>query len=71
MTWKTEKNYGKETGESNTAPLHVWQGSNHKLTLEPSGIVARVSTERVLYGAVNGFPIHTTQYGEIEGLPAR
>lgn len=38
-------------------------------TIPASGTIARVSTESVLVGEINGLPIYQTKYGELEGLP--
>ena len=39
------------------------------LVVEPSGVCARLNTETVQVGVVNGIPVTSTRYGEIEGLP--
>lgn len=39
------------------------------VTVEPSGLVARLSTETVITGEINGIPITETKFGKIEGLP--
>lgn len=39
-------------------------------TLEPSGIIPRVSTSSSVLGEIDGIPEETTVYGEITGLPA-
>lgn len=40
------------------------------LALEPSGDVARVETERVQIGEVEGVPLYRTETGDVENLPA-
>lgn len=40
------------------------------ITVEPSGILARVSSSTVVVGDLDGIPITATKYGEVEGLPA-
>jgi hypothetical protein len=40
------------------------------LVVEPSGDVARVQTERVQVGSVQGVPLYETQQGDVENLPA-
>lgn len=39
-------------------------------TVEPSGQVARVTAKTVSISEVDGIPITTTAFGDIEGLPA-
>ena len=39
------------------------------ITIEPSGIVARVSTRTVRVGDVDGIAITSTEFGEVENLP--
>lgn len=39
------------------------------LAIEPSGLVARVSTETVVTGCINGIPVTTTKFGDVVGLP--
>ena len=41
-----------------------------RLTVEPSGTVARLKAETVQTGEVDGIPVTETRYGAIEGLPA-
>ena len=38
-------------------------------TIEPSGTLARVSTKTVSIGDIDGIPVTTTEFGEVEGLP--
>ena len=38
-------------------------------TIEPSGTLARVSAHTVTIGDVDGIPVTTTEFGEVEGLP--
>lgn len=45
-------------------------GEVGNLVIEPSGVVARVSTETVTIGEINGIPVTETKFGQIEGLPA-
>ena len=40
------------------------------LTVEPSGTLARVSSKTILTGEIMGIPVTSTEYGEVEGLPA-
>ena len=37
--------------------------------IEPSGTVARLTTETIINGYIGGIPVTITKYGEIEGLP--
>ena len=39
-------------------------------TIEPSGVIARVSTKEVPMDSINEIPVIRTEYGEIENLPA-
>lgn len=39
------------------------------LVIEPSGILARVSTKIETIGNIDGIPITKTAFGEVEGLP--
>lgn len=48
----------------------VFIGETGDLVIEPSGIVARVSTETVTIGEINGIPVTETKFGQIENLPA-
>ena len=38
--------------------------------IEPSGVIARVSTKEFFMNNINGIPVTRTEYGEIENLPA-
>lgn len=40
------------------------------LTVNPSGSLARVSCKSMTIGEVDGIPVTTNSYGEVEGLPA-
>ena len=42
---------------------------NNGMVLKPSGTVARVSSTFQQVGEVEGLPIFSTEYGEIEDLP--
>lgn len=39
------------------------------LTVEPCGIIARVSCKTMVIGKEDGIPITTNVYGDVEGLP--
>lgn len=39
------------------------------VTIQPSGIVARVAVEAVQVGEVAGVPVMANKYGKVEGLP--
>lgn len=39
------------------------------VTIEPSGVVARCTVERMADGEVNGIPVNSTVYGKLGGLP--
>lgn len=43
--------------------------SGEDVTIPPSGTVARVSSESVNVGEIDGIPVMRTEYGNIEGLP--
>jgi len=45
-------------------------GNNVVLRVPPSGSVARVATREKIIGNINGVPVVTTEYGQVEGLPA-
>lgn len=40
------------------------------ITIPASGILARVTTKTVTVGEINGIPVTSTEFGEVEGLPA-
>jgi len=39
------------------------------LTVEPSGTIARVTTETIVTGICVGIPVTETKFGEVENLP--
>lgn len=39
------------------------------IVIPPSGIIARCQTERKVIGNIDGIPITSTTFGEVEGLP--
>lgn len=39
------------------------------VTIAPSGVPARCSTQREQVGEVKGIPLYRTRYGEVTGLP--
>ena len=43
---------------------------NGDIVIEPSGTLARLTTETRCVGSYAGIPVTETVYGEIEGLPA-
>jgi hypothetical protein len=45
------------------------EDENEILSVEPSGDVARVETERVKVGTVQGVPLYETHTGEVQNLP--
>lgn len=47
----------------------VKEGGEIVRTVEPSGIIARLTTENVKIGEVDDIPVTDIRYGEIEGLP--
>ena len=47
----------------------VAENGEEILAVAASGELARVSSETVTIGEVDGIPITTTSYGEVEGLP--
>ena len=47
----------------------VDDGGNQTMAIEPSGLIARVTTETVVIGNIAGIPITTVKYGEVENLP--
>lgn len=45
-------------------------GENGKQrTITPSGNLARVAAKTVIVGNIDGIPVTTTEFGEVEGLP--
>lgn len=48
----------------------VHEDGTPRLTVEPSGTIARVSCKTVVIGEEGGIPVTTNEYGEVEGLPA-
>lgn len=50
--------------------IYDYDGDRLVMTVPPSGTVARVSTEAVQVGAVDGAPIYINRYGPIVDLPA-
>jgi len=40
-----------------------------EVIIPPSGGVARVKTEQVEVGSIDGIPVVKTEFGEVEGLP--
>lgn len=40
------------------------------ITISPSGMLARVTAKTVTVGEINGIPVTSTEFGEVEGLPA-
>ena len=47
-------------------PINITDGP----TFDPSGTVARVSTEQKVVDTVNGINVHEQTFGDIEGLPS-
>ena len=47
----------------------VGENNEVKLVVEPSGQVARLSAKTVVIGDIDGIPLTTTEFGELEGLP--
>ena len=43
--------------------------SETKITIEPSGVVARVSMKQEQIGTINDIPVFRNTYGKPEGLP--
>lgn len=41
-----------------------------KVTIDPSGVIARVTTNTMTTGEINGIPVTTTEYSKVENLPA-
>ena len=41
-----------------------------KMTVEPSGVIARCATTTITTGEIAGIPVTTTEYGEVVNLPA-
>ena len=39
------------------------------LVIEPSGMLARVAAKIVTIGEIDGIPVTTTEFGEVENLP--
>lgn len=77
----SKKVYGPTMNLVNLTPHainFVWENPQCEyetlLTVEPSGIIARVSAKTVMVDAIRlpsfSMPITATEFGEIEGLPA-
>lgn len=50
--------------------IHIMNGEKTILrTFEPSGVIARATTERKQIGEIDGIPVFTTTFGVLEGLP--
>lgn len=49
-------------------PINIKKG-DELITIPPSGIVARVKTERVLHATFNDIPIYHQTFSDIDGLP--
>lgn len=49
--------------------LNIQRTDGSIVTIEPSGIVARVAEHREALGEIDGFAVTRAVYGEIEGLP--
>ena len=49
--------------------INFYTGDTMQFTLQPSGIVARASAQRVQIGTINGLPVYRVSYGQITGLP--
>ena len=48
----------------------IYLPSGEVKRIPPSGVVARVQTFREEVGELNGIPLVTVRYGEVEGLPS-
>jgi len=50
--------------------INVKIGQSGTIGIEPSGSVARVTSTTSLVGEVNGVPVYSNAWGEVEGIPA-
>lgn len=50
-------------------PITLVRENGETTTIPPSGVVARVAVKREKIGELNGFPVHRSIFGEVEGLP--
>lgn len=53
----------------NLTPHNINVVTNGQTFSFPSNGLARVSTKQVQIGDINGIPIFSTEYGQVEGLP--
>jgi hypothetical protein len=51
-------------------PITIYITESEKLTIPPSGVVARVSAREEKVGSIGDIPIVKTTFGQVEGLPA-
>jgi len=49
--------------------ISVKKNDGSTFTVEPSGIIARVSTHEQVIGELDGVPLVTRKFGEVENLP--
>lgn len=68
---KEELKMMKELEFVNLTPhaLNIKDMEGKIITIEPYGLIARVSTEQVQVGEINGTAIYKTQFGDIVDLP--
>lgn len=61
-----------ETKIVNLTPhaIHITNEAGEIRTIEPSGVVARVSVTSKKFGVFDGVDIYKNEYGEVENLPA-
>ena len=59
-----------QTNIVNLTPHEVsFVTENETQTIAPSGVIARVSTQTVTVGEINGIPVTETVFGELENMP--
>lgn len=47
----------------------IFVGENGNITIPASGAIARVTARTVVVGEIDGIPVTSTEFGEVEGLP--
>ena len=49
--------------------INIILDDGNAITIEPEGIIARVSVSTASEGSINGIPITVSVFGEVENLP--
>ena len=61
--------YGYELVNLTPHTINLVTENGEEIAVEPSGQLARVTTETVRYGYIGKIPLTKTEYGVVEGLP--